>query len=185
MLYAISAQKKGYFSDVCKSKSAKTTNASMCSTSLCAIHKTPDCLTHASLTALIANTEVSALIDTGSSSSFINADTAERLGMKIIPFYENISMASSLSTENIHGYCNTDVQINGSDYNDVKLKVLKNLCSDILLGQYFLSQHRQVIFKLKGKKDDFVVRQLVHFLWYPPKLRHFFITCLKIANILW
>ena len=140
-------QKKGHFSKVCKSKSAKTTNASICTTSLCAIHKTPDCLTHASFTALIANTEVSALIDTGSSSSFINADTAERLGMKIIPCYKNIPMASSSSTENIHGYCNTDMQINGSDYNDVKLKVLKNLCSDILLGHHFQSQHRQVIFE--------------------------------------
>ena len=66
-------------------------------------------------------------------------------------------MASSSSTENIHGYCNTDVQINGSDHNDVKLKVLKNLCSDILLGQDFQSQHRQVIFEFNGKKDDFVV----------------------------
>ena len=56
-------------------------------------------------------------------------------------------MASSSSTENIHGYCNTDVQINRSDYNDVKLKVLKNLCSGILLGQDFQSQHRQVIFE--------------------------------------
>ena len=49
------------------------------------------------------------------------------------------------------------MQINGSDYNDVKLKVLKNLCSDILLGQDFQSQHKQVIFEFKGKKDDFVV----------------------------
>ena len=64
-------------------------------------------------------------------------------------------MAFSSSTEYIHGYCNTDVQINGSDYNDVKLKVLKNLSSDILLGQDFQSQHRQVIFKFKGKKKRF------------------------------
>ena len=49
------------------------------------------------------------------------------------------------------------MQINGSDYNDVKLKVLKNLCSDILLGQDFQSQHRRVIFEFNGKKDDFVV----------------------------
>ena len=66
-------------------------------------------------------------------------------------------MASSSSIKNVHGYCNTDVQINGSDYNDVKLKILKNLCSDILLGQDLQSQHRQIIFEFKGKKDDFVV----------------------------
>ena len=123
---------------------------------LCAVHKTPGCLIHAHLTALIANTKVSALIDTGSSSSFINVDTVKHLEMKIIPCYENILMALS-STENVHDYCNTDVQINGSDCNDVKLKVLKNLCSDILLRQDFQSQHKQVIFEFKGKKDNFAV----------------------------
>ena len=76
-------KKKGHFSNVCKSKSAKTTNASMFTTLPCAMHKMPDCRTHVSLTALIANTEVSALIDTGSSSSFIYANTAKCLGMKI------------------------------------------------------------------------------------------------------
>ena len=70
-------QKKGHFSNVCKSKSVKTTNASIFTTLLCAIHKIPGYVTHASLTALIANTKVSALIDTGSSSSFINTNTAE------------------------------------------------------------------------------------------------------------
>ena len=142
----------------------------------CAIHKTPGCLTHASLTVLIANTEVSALIDTRSSSSFIDADTAERLKMKIISCYENISIASSLSIENVHGYCNTDVQINGSDYNDVKLKVLKNLCSDIFLGKDFQSQHRQVIFEFKGKKTRFCCVANLY-------VRHFFKTCQKIANL--
>ena len=77
--------------------------------------------------------------------------------MKIIPCCKNISKASSSSTKNIHGCCNTDVQINGSDYNDVKLKVLKNLCSDIFLGQDFQSQHRQVVFEFEEKKDNFVV----------------------------
>ena len=79
-------------------------------------------------------------------------------------------MASSSSTKNVHGYCNTDVQINGSDYNDVKLKVLKNLSSDILLGQDFQSQHRQVIFEFKGKKMILLCRQLVRFFRGPPKL---------------
>ena len=49
----------------------------------------PDCLTQASLTAIIANTEDCVLIESGSS----NANTAKRLKMRIVPCYENISIA--------------------------------------------------------------------------------------------
>ena len=37
------------------------------------------------------------------------------------------------------------------------MKVLKNLCSDVLLGQDFQSMHKHVIFQYEGEKDDFVV----------------------------
>ena len=46
---------------------------------LCAIHKTRYYLTRVSLVAQIANTEESALVDAGSSMSFINENTARRI----------------------------------------------------------------------------------------------------------
>ena len=152
-------QKKGHFANVCKSKIVKNINSSVYSSSLCAIHNTPDCLTRASLIAVIANTKVSALIDTGSSMSFINDNTAKRLRVRIMPCNESISMASHTLTENVYGCCVVDVCVNGSVYRDVNLKVLRNLCCDILLGQDFQSQHKQVIFQYEGKKKDFVVSQ--------------------------
>ena len=45
------------------------------------------------------------------------------------------------------GYCNVDITVNGSNYSDVKLRVLKNLFTDILLGKNFQSLHKQVIFQ--------------------------------------
>ena len=149
-------QRRGHFANVCKSKVFKNINARVSSSTLCVIHEIPNCLTQASLTAKIADTEVSALIDSGSSMSFINKDTAKRLNIEINPCFDNVSMATSL-TENIYGCCYVDITVNGSNYSNVKLRVLKNLCSDILLGQDFQSLHKRVIFRYEGKRDDFVV----------------------------
>ena len=89
--------------------------------------------------------------------SFINGNTAKRLNIAILLCFDNISMASSLLTENVQGCCNVDVHINGNLYHNVNMKVLKNLCSDVLLGQDFQSMHKHVIFQYEGEKDDFVV----------------------------
>ena len=150
-------QRRGHFANVCKSKVFKNINARVSSSTLCVIHETPNCLTQASLTAKIADTEVSALIDSSSSMSFINKDTAKRLNIEINPCFDNVSMATTSLTENISGCCNVDITVNGSNYSNVKLRVLKNLCTDILLGQDFQSLHKQVIFRYKGKRDDFVI----------------------------
>ena len=152
-------QKKGDFANICKSKIVKNINSSVFFSTLCAIHNTHDCLTQASLTAVIANTKVSALIYTGSSISFINDNTAKRLGMQIMPCNESISMASHTLTKNVCGYCVVEVHANGSVYRDINLKVLRNLCCDILLGQDFQSLHKQVSFQYEGTKKDFVVSQ--------------------------
>ena len=89
--------------------------------------------------------------------SFINKDTAKRLNIEINPCFDNDSMATTLLTENVYGCCTVDITVNGSNYSDVKLRVLKNFCTDILLGQDFRSLHKQVIFQYEGKRDDLVV----------------------------
>ena len=89
--------------------------------------------------------------------SFINKDTAKRLNIEINPCFNNVSMATTSLTKNIYGCCNVDITVNGRNYSNVKSRVLKNLCTDILLGQDFQSLHKQVIFRYKGKRDDFVV----------------------------
>ena len=54
----------------------KNTDVSIFSSVLSVIYKTPNCLARASLVAQIAETELPALIDTGSSMSFIDGNTA-------------------------------------------------------------------------------------------------------------
>ena len=109
-------QRRRHFANLCESKVFKNINARFSNSTLCAIYETPNCLTQASLTAKIADTEVSALIDSGSSMSFINKDTAKRLNIEINPRFDNVSMATALLTENIYSCCNVDIAANGSNY---------------------------------------------------------------------
>ena len=88
--------------------------------------------------------------------SFVNKDTAKCLIIEINLCFDNVSMATISLTENIYGCCNVNITVKGSSYSDVKLIVLKNLCSDILLGQDFQSPHKQVIFQYERKKKIFV-----------------------------
>ena len=125
MQYVLSAKEEALCENVCKSKVFKNINARVSNSTLCVIHETPNCLTQANLTAKIADTEVLALIDSGSSISFINKDTAKRLNIEISPCFDNVSMATTSLTENIYGCCNIDITVNGSNYSNVKLRVLK------------------------------------------------------------
>ena len=130
-------RRRGHFANRCKLKVFKNINARVLNSTLFAIHKTSYYLTQASLTAKVVDTEISVLIDSGSSMSFINKDTAKRLNIESNPCFGNVSMATTSLTEKIYVCCNVDITDNGSNYNDVRLSVLKNLCTDILQGQDF------------------------------------------------
>ena len=99
-----------------------------------------------------------ALIDTGSLSwSFIDKQLATRLGLVIIPSVDAppVSMANSSLTTKVEGECHVDISLMNFEketkYENVKLYVLGNLCSDVILGQDFMKQHKTVVFNFGGR----------------------------------
>ena len=52
------------------------------------------------------------------------------------------------------GYCFVNINLNQRTYSSVRLGVLKDLCSDIILGQDFQKQHKSVIFEFGGTKPE-------------------------------
>ena len=52
---------------------------------------------------------------------------------------------------NILGYCEIDFELNGHDYKNVRLSLLKDICSDVILGHDFQKQHQHLKFNLGGK----------------------------------
>ena len=108
----------------------------------------------------IKNRTTRALIDSGSLSwSFIDQTFAERLQLITIPTVDapQVSMANSSLTTKVEGECYVDILLQNRKYTNVKLYVLANLCSDVILGQDFMKQHKSVVFNFGGDKPSLIV----------------------------
>ena len=62
----------------------------------------------------------------------------------VCPTQEKLTMASSSHSSKIEGYCYTDIILKSRVYTDIKLYVLSNLCTDVILGQNWQEQHESI-----------------------------------------
>ena len=62
-------------------------------------------LSNATLKVDINGTQISALMDSGSSESFIRTSVAEQLKLNILPSNHSISMASTSLSAKVQGFC--------------------------------------------------------------------------------
>ncbi|GFW95732.1 retrovirus-related Pol polyprotein from transposon opus [Trichonephila clavipes] len=99
--------KKGHYQRVCKSRPGRnSSNVVASSNTLVAISGSTHCLQKSIIKALVNNIQLSALIDTGSSLSFLNEKYAAKCKLKVEPYLGKISMAnSSMVTETEGVYC--------------------------------------------------------------------------------
>ena len=93
----------------------------------------------------------------GHFSSFINQQVANRLQLAISPTTRNISMALTTLKTDVIGCCTTYITLNDRTYSNVKLSVLKDLCSDIILGHDFQKRHKRLTIELHGSQSDLIV----------------------------
>ena len=63
-----------------------------------------------------------------------------------------------------------DLKINDVVYGKTKLSVLKNLCTDVIIGQDILSQHQELTIYFGGSKPPFSVCGLTTMNVEPPSL---------------
>ena len=151
--------KKGHFAKVCQStKKAATVNA-IYKPSLCTIAAAcPPDLKHASISVKI-NDKVSmtALIDSCSSDNYISEDAFNKLQIPAQPSSRKVTMAQTSMESPIIGKCNVVIELKGKRYDDVRLDILPNLCSDIILGYEFQKRHKNLTFHYGGNKEDLVV----------------------------
>ena len=66
-------------------------------------------------------------------------------------------MASTSMESSISGQCNVTIEVNGRKYQKVRLDILQNLCSDVILEHDFQKQYKNVIFSYGGSKEDLIV----------------------------
>jgi len=89
---------------------------------------------------------VNAMIDSGSSSIFIKKSVADKLKFYIIPKHRTIPLADNKHVAKIIGEVVIkviNIKVNGQEHRGVVAKVIKNLCTDVIISKDRL---RRVVF---------------------------------------
>ena len=168
-------QKRGHFAKVCKSNPPRGqpeggTTASMHPTLATVPSSTPPTLLKSSTEVTINGTSARALVDSGSSESFIHPRLADSLNLRKYSTRRSISMAqSSLSAETL-GHCIVNLEVDGKEYPNLRLSILPGLCSELILGLDFQKQHQSISFHHGGPKPPLVVCGLTTLKVEPPDL---------------
>ena len=106
----------------------------------------------------VNGTEFSALIDTGSTSSFIDSKVVRYMGIPVKPQNNCITLASSNSmVKSLEVADIVKFEMGEFTYTNLGLSVLPELCCDILIGHDVLSQHGSLIVDFGGCKKNLVV----------------------------
>ena len=61
----------------------------------------------------ICNQNITGLLDTGSSHSYIDEETAKKLDLKIYTTKSSVTLASASSQATITGFCNANLYVEG------------------------------------------------------------------------
>ena len=139
-------KKKGDYQRVCQSKAVaanELTAAAMYSPllAMASLRGVPAGLRKSSVFLSINKKRAIALVDAGSTDSFIHPRLVGACCLKIQPTKETISMATSSLTAPTKGYCTANIETNDREYLNVKLHVFPNLCADVILGQKWQAMH--------------------------------------------
>ena len=168
--------KIGHFAKVCKSrsKSSKSSSASLpavnSTSSIPTVAASPQRLQNAVIPLIVRGRKLDALIDTGSSDSFICKDKVKELDLETMPSNSTVSMAQSSLKAGILGYVTVDISINEHDYRNQKLAVLDKLCTDVVIGQDILRQHESLDLVFGGNRATLTICGLTTVLVKPPAL---------------
>ena len=100
---------------------------------------------------------LNALVDTGSSDSFINQNIVRQLNLPSVPSSKTINLASSAITLTDGIVTVPRLEVDGNVYKDFPLSVLPGLCCDVLLGHDLLSKHKRLIVRFNGEREDIQV----------------------------
>ena len=96
-----------------------------------------DSLSEATINFKVGFYTAQALIDNGSSDSFISDAWLKQYNLPVSPYKEQVSMAQASVSSPIIGLCTTILYIGDAVYHDVKLHILLSLCSDIIPAQRY------------------------------------------------
>ena len=134
------------------------------------IASAPSCLQPALLTIALNGVSTKALVDTGSSESFVSLAFAKLIKVKIEPSTNWISMATSTMATPSCGHCFVSLNYASNYYTQVKFSILKDLCADVILGHDILNKHKSVEVLFEGTQPSLKICGLTAASVTPPLL---------------
>ena len=82
----------------------------------------------------------------------MNSNVCAKLKLDVYPTAaRQVQMASTAMKIKSMGFCLADLKIGDIAYPSTRLNILENLCSDIILGLDFQSQHQSLIIEFNGE----------------------------------
>ena len=124
------------------------------------VASSPNCLAKSVIMGTINNSKVKILIDSGSSTSFVNKSIADQLNLKILPSSLEVLMASTTLSMKIEGTCYVNLRIQNREYKNICLSVINNLCSDVIIGHDILENFKTVKIDFGGTEETLHVCSL-------------------------
>ena len=130
--------------------------------------------------------DAKALMDSGATDSFINREFALKNTLKGKPCAQSITMALKGLLPSAFGTVDTVVNHGGQSYM-LCLKVMNELCAELVLGHDFMKLHDKIVFEMRGPRQsviiDDVTCSVVQALIKPPKLlKNLAVDCKRIAT---
>ena len=98
-----------------------------------------------------------AMIDSGSSDTFIDDGHSKRLNLVVFPKERTIPLADKKHVAKIIGQVIIDIEVNGVKHEKVVVEVIRNLCTDIIIGRDILKEHKRVVLNFNGPRDELVI----------------------------
>ena len=150
-------EKKGHFAKVCLSKKPPKPLSAMhtIAAHVIASSSSPPSLSKAVTPITIDGHKVKALVDTGSSESFIDASIVKAKSLRTFNSKTKIAMATNDHCSHTQGHIVCKLKFKDQHYNEVKLSILPDLCSDVILGHDFLKKHEKVEIPFEGPRKPF------------------------------
>ncbi|KAI5643531.1 gag-polyprotein putative aspartyl protease domain-containing protein [Phthorimaea operculella] len=159
--------KKGHFANACRSSSGQTQRAANVIITqdddsqseltdpqlLTILAAAPASLRKTTFKVNLNNIRADALLDSGSSITFINNNLARSMDLKRIPSRRAVALASSNNISYTEGHCYATIEIGNHKYERHPLHILAGLCADVIIGQDILEQHKSVEVEYGGKRE--------------------------------
>lgn len=93
---------------------------------------------------------VKALIDTGSTASFIDEEIIKQYDLPTKPWRQDVTMASSSHTSQITQVCPATLTLDKQIIPEIQFRVMKSLCCNVILGHDVLEQYSKLEVEFGG-----------------------------------